>query len=292
VALVIVAVLFFHPTTNSLLSGIVQALLYFAILAPLFWVPRLQIDLAVFRRIVVILWGFHTLSAGLGVVQTYLPGQFQPTLSSVIGSQDVGYIESLRVTTARGERGFRPMGLTDIPGGAATSGFFAVLLGIGLLVTGGGWLLKLACVTSMMLGMTSIYLSQVRSVLVLVTVATLAFAVMLVWRGRLARLGVLATSGAAVIVGSFTLAVALGGESVTSRFNTLFEGSAAEVYQSNRGRFLTQTIDKLLPRYPLGAGMGRWGMANTYFGDTQIRTGRTFGWKYNGLAGCWTAVCL
>jgi hypothetical protein len=30
---------------------------------------------------------------------------------------------------------------------------------------------------------------------------------------------------------------------------------------------LQHTINNLLPQYPLGAGLGRWGMMNNYFGD-------------------------
>lgn len=264
-AIVLVSVL--HPTTNTLLAGVAHAALYLAVLAPLFWVPRLRVDADVFRRIVIILWGFHTLSAGMGVLQVYLPGQFQPGLSSVIAEMDPGYIESLRMTTASGQEVFRPMGLTDVPGGAAAAGFYAVLLGMALFLTDRrGWL-KAACVGSMTLGMMVLYLAQIRSALAVTAVCVLAFAAILAWRRNLAKLGVLAVVLGSIVVGSLALAVSVGGEAVTSRLSTLVEGRATDVYYTNRGHFLEETIDELLPRYPFGAGLGRHGMMNNYFGN-------------------------
>jgi hypothetical protein len=39
------------------------------------------------------------------------------------------------------------------------------------------------------------------------------------------------------------------------------------VYYSNRGQFLEYTVTELVPEHPFGAGLGRWGMVRTYFGD-------------------------
>jgi hypothetical protein len=265
--LCIVAVALFHPTTNTLLSGTAQAILYLAILAPLFWVPRLNIDVALFRRVVLILWGFHTLSAILGVLQVYIPGFFQPSLSSVISGFGEDFVASLRITTASGVSVFRPMGLTDVPGGAAISGFYTALFGVGFLVTTRNRFFQIALAVSMAAGMMVIYLSQVRSVLLLAILSILVFAGVLASRGQIRKLTVLATVISVVFVASFVAAVAIGGESVTSRLSTLIEEPATEVYQWNRGRFLEHTVDELLPQYPLGAGLGRWGMMNVYFGD-------------------------
>lgn len=265
--LVITAVSILHPTTNTWLSGTAQAVLYLAILAPLFWVPRLAVGLETFKKVVIIFWGFHALSAALGVLQVYFPGVFQPSLSSVIQSYGEDYVESLYIVTAAGHRVFRPMGLTDTPGGAAMSGFFAILFGSGLLLAERRHWVKALCLISMTLGLTSIYLSQIRSVLVLAILSIIVFAAVLGLRGQLARVSLFSTMIAAVLVGSFGLAVAIGGESVTSRLSTLTEDRASSVYYSNRGRFLEETVEELLPRYPFGAGLGRWGMMNSYFGS-------------------------
>ena len=65
----------------------------------------------------------------------------------------------------------------------------------------------------------------------------------------------------------FTWAVAVGGGSIIERFGTLAPADAGTVYHQNRGHFIEASIEDLLPQYPLGAGLGRWGMMNHYFGD-------------------------
>jgi hypothetical protein len=256
----------FHPTTNSLASGIAQTAMYFAILGPLFWVPRLCIDMAVLRSIMLMLLVFHTLSAALGVVQVYYPGRFQPNLSSVIAQKGKGYVESLQFTLASGERVFRPMGLTDVPGGAATAGFYTVLLGMGFFLSDRRFWLRTACVGSMILGMMCLYLSHVRSLLVMTLLCMVVFVSFLA-RRHVDKLTVLTPILGMVVVGSFYLSILLGGKSVSNRVNTLVEDQPNVVYYQNRGHFLEDTINELLPQYPFGAGLGRWGIMNTYFGN-------------------------
>jgi hypothetical protein len=70
-----------------------------------------------------------------------------------------------------------------------------------------------------------------------------------------------------VVVISFAWAAWVGGEAMTNRLSTLIEDEPGEVYYSNRGHFLDDTINVLLPKYPLGAGLGRWGMMHYYFAD-------------------------
>ena len=77
---------------------------------------------------------FNGLSSIVAVLQVYYPGQFQWTITSVYTSRPE-YLQELTIRTAAGETIFRPTGLTDIPGGAASSGFFASLLGACLLFT-------------------------------------------------------------------------------------------------------------------------------------------------------------
>jgi hypothetical protein len=265
--MVILGLSLFHPTTNTWVSALAQATLYLAILAPLFWVPRLRIDGAGVRKIFLVLWILQSASALVGVLQVCFPGHFQPNLSSFWAERDADYLKSLTITTASGAHLFRPMGLTDTPGGAATSGFYAVLFGLGLFLTARSFFFRVACTISMFLGMAALYLSHVRSILIMLCVCLLAFLALLVWRGegrKLSRLlVVLIVTGAL----SFSWAVALGGEGVTSRLGTLLSKPPEDVYYSNRGRFLEHTVNDLLPEYPLGAGLGRWGMINYYFGD-------------------------
>jgi uncharacterized YccA/Bax inhibitor family protein len=100
-------------------------------------------------------------------------------------------------------------------------------------------------------------------------ICLLFFAVILIRTAQFSRLTAMTSGVTALFVATFGWAIAVGGTSTLDRINTLFAGSAGEVYHQNRGHFLEHTIDNLLPQYPFGAGLGRWGMMNAYFGDPQ-----------------------
>jgi len=60
----------------------------------------------------------------------------------------------------------------------------------------------------------------------------------------------------------------LGGGAVTERFASLFEDDPTTIYYSSaRGYMLQYDTEAYLESYPMGAGLGRWGMMRTYFGD-------------------------
>jgi hypothetical protein len=263
----VLAVCIFHPETRSLVGGAAQVGLYAAVLAPLFWVPRLtSIDMRMLRRAVMILWGFHVLSAGLGVLQVYRPGSFQPPVSAVVESKGKGYIESLKITTATGQRVFRPMGLTDVPGGASISGLYAVLLGVGFFLTRRTPGMMAISLASIGLGVACLYLSQVRALVVMTGISLVAVSGILIWRRDVRRLSTL-VFGVALMVGiGFVAARGMAGAEAGARMSTLVRSPPSQVYYDNRGRFLEDAIFKTLPRAPFGEGLGHWGMTATYFG--------------------------
>jgi hypothetical protein len=265
--MVILLVEFFHPTTNNTLSGIAQIALYLAILAPLFWAPRLSLDRRALRAVLLTLWGFHALSASFGILQVYVPGKFQPELSTVVAAKGSGYVQSLSMKTSGGHRVLRPMGLTDTPGGAATSGFYVVLLGVGFLLTERRMLLRAVFVAGMFLGMTCLYLCLIRGMIVVLACCVISLMGMLALRGSRAKLTTLIMILACVIMVSFFWAVSVGGAVIVKRLASITTKSPTETYYKNRGVFLDYTVNELLPKYPLGAGLGRWGMVNTYFAD-------------------------
>ena len=262
----LMALSFARPDTANPTSGAAQAMLYLAVMSPLFWVARLRFGTQVLRQTMLILWVFHTASATVGVLQVYFPGSFQWHLSEIVASKGKGYINSLMFTTASGARVFRPMGLYDAPGAAAVSAMYAILLGTGYLLTRRGpWNATLA-LGSMGIGMVCMYLSQVRSALVTTMVALAAVVVILVLRregGKVLRLGL---AIALITVGGYTVATAMAGPTVTRRVATLTATRPGEVYYSNRGRFLEDVFTRQLPRYPFGQGLGHWGMTAAYFG--------------------------
>ncbi len=53
---------------------------------------------------------------------------------------------------------------------------------------------------------------------------------------------------------------------MTSRLQTLIASKPGEVYYRNRGFLMDHTFREILPHYPPGAGLGRFGMVDLYFG--------------------------
>ncbi|MCY1016827.1 hypothetical protein [Pyxidicoccus sp. MSG2] len=266
-AMAVTALNFFHPGTSSPLAGLVQLGIQLSIIAPLLWVTRLSIDGKTFRSTLALLFLFNVASATVGVLQVYFPGRFQPPVSQVVQGLGEGYVRSLEFETASGERVFRPMGLTDTPGGAATGGFYAVLLGGGFLLSSRRGLVRVLAAGGILMGLLCVYLCQVRATFVTLGVCLLAMACVLALSGRLVRMVALLAVVGGAGVGAFAWAVTVGGDAVTARWSTLLEGRPEDVYQKNRGGFVTRTFEHLLPEFPLGAGLGRYGMANAYFGD-------------------------
>ncbi len=277
--MIVLAVSMLHPSVNSMTAAAAEFGLNLAILAPLFWVSRIRIDLAEMRRVFFILWGFQVVSSVFGVLQVYFPARFQFVVSSVVQGTGAGYVAMQHFQNAYGESVFRPMGLTDTPGGAAAAGFFAVLFAAAFFLLDQRRWMQIVCTGAMLVGMVAIYLSQVRVMLVMEMVCMLTFLTLMSWRaarvsnpmlGRRIgnkRLAYLTGLMALAAIGGFTWAVGVGGTAITDRVNSLTAENPGEVYQKNRGQFLVYTIDEVLPNYPLGAGPGRWGMMFYYFGD-------------------------
>jgi hypothetical protein len=267
-ALAVLGICVFHPETRSLMGGVAQVGLYAAVLGPLFWVPRLtSIDLGMLRRAVVILWVFHTFSAGIGVLQVYRPGTFQPPISAVIESKGKDYIESLKITTATGQRVLRPMGLTDVPGGAAISGLYAVLLGVGFFLTRRTPGMMALSMASIGLGVACLYLSQIRALVVMTGISLVAVVGILLWRKDVRRLSTLVIGLGVMVVAGYFGARNMAGADVAVRMGALVRNRPGQVYYENRGRFLEDAIYKTLPNAPFGEGLGHWGMTATYFGS-------------------------
>src|SRR5581483_4971406 len=86
-------------------------------------------------------------------------------------------VESLEFTLASGEKTFRPMGLTDIPGGAGSSGVYAAVFGLGFLFAHKRIWIRAFDIATVLLGMIAVMMSQVRVsfvVLVISLVGTIA----------------------------------------------------------------------------------------------------------------------
>jgi hypothetical protein len=280
----------FHPASNTMLSCLATLAMYFSVVAPLLWTAGLNIDERWLRRIIITIWGFNALSALIGVLQTIFPEWtwLQPNLSAVIENMNAGG-EGLKISLANGARVFRPMGLSDQPGAAAVSGLACIVFGTALTCRSRNAWFWFICLISMVLGLFCILLSQVRSVLVMSGVSVIAFSAIMILRGDLRRLTRVLVALAGVTLVASAWAVAVAGEAVTERLATLVADDPRQVYYENRGHFLEQTLFYTLPRWPLGAGLGRWGMMNYYFGDPDLPNSTALwaeiqwtSWAYDG----------
>jgi hypothetical protein len=258
---------FIHPDRNSFLAGIAQIGIYLSILAPIWWVAGLRMDARSLRLVIITMWLFYTASAAVGVLQSLFPGRLQPALSPVVEAIGPALLEGHRITLSSGESIYRPMGLTDLPGGAATGGLYAVVLGIGILLCERNLLWRAAAFVGMLSGLYCILLSQVRSILIMSAICLIALCTLLAWRRAwmlfqtaIITVGLVGLTGVAA-------ALAIGGESVVARLNTLVEEDPATVYYHGRGFYLHYMLAEQLWEFPVGAGLGRWGMINAHFGD-------------------------
>jgi hypothetical protein len=164
----------------------------------------------------------------------------------------------------------RPPGLFDTPGAVAGPGMFAALLGtvfglsaLPLWQRAGSFALAAA-------GVAAIYLSQVRVSIVVTVFMVCAYVLALFRQRRVAKATTFAMLAGSVIALSFLLAVTLGGQSIVDRFMSLFADDPMSVYYRSRGVQLDYTLTELLYQFPLGAGLGRWGMAAAYFGTSAL----------------------
>jgi hypothetical protein len=150
-----------------------------------------------------------------------------------------------------------------------------VLLALGLWTTErrNPWV-RLAYLASMPLALFCLYLSHMRGIMVMTGLCAAAFIAVLAFKGEGRRAATLGGILAAMVALSLAWAISVAGESVTKRLASLVADDPSQVYYANRGHFLERTISDLLPRFPLGAGVGRWGMTHYYFGDKSAPTER------------------
>jgi hypothetical protein len=255
--------------SSHLMAGVGQGMLQVAIAAPAFWAGSVVHSRARFDRVLWLVFLASLLSAGLGVLQTYYPERFlPPEFSSLAQAMNPNIVESLTYEGADGQSIIRPPGLSDLPGGAAVAGMMAVVLGVALAshpTTAFVW--RLATLGAAAVGMTALYLTQVRSLSVLAVASVLLMAAVRVRQGKVALGGWIVAGGVALVAASFVWATAVGGSAVYDRFASLFGDGVINTYQESRGSFLKYTVVELLEQYPLGAGLGRWGMMQVYLGD-------------------------
>jgi len=76
--MIVVGFALLNPQTNTLLSGLAQAVMYLAILSPAWWVPRLEVDESIMRRTIILLWLFMPSALLSAFCKSISPAIFSP----------------------------------------------------------------------------------------------------------------------------------------------------------------------------------------------------------------------
>lgn len=284
----LLAVMLFHPETSSLMAGIAHLAVYFAVMAPLFWAPEFVKTPEQIARILWILLLCSGANAVVGVLQVYDPGRWLPAeFSRIVTATEEG-MGAVTYIGAQGQRIIRPPGLFDTPGAVAGPAMFAALLGLVFAVSSiPAWKRGISLAVAGA-GLGAIYLSQVRVSLVATVIMMGTYLFVALRQGRAARATQFGILAGGIVVMSLTGAVALGGAAITDRVHSLFASDPISVYQVARGTQLSFTFLDLLFQYPLGAGLGRWGMAAGYFGSANSTSAAIWaeiqftGWMIDG----------
>jgi hypothetical protein len=294
-ALMLLVVELLHPE-SGFTTGLAQCVFQLCIALPLYWGAGMVENAARLRRLLWLVLLANGFSAGLGFLQALEPETFLPReFAQSVVRNNPNYVESLSYVGASGQKIVRPPGLNDTAGSAALAGLFAAIIGLGLAAEPSlkRWkrILALACVFA---GITDIYLAQVRSLFLVLVVAVAALAFIRHYRASLFSRRWISLVGLGMIGASFLIAVSIGGEAVSGRFLGIGEQGVYSSYEQNRGIFVNYTLRELLWQYPLGAGVGRWGLMNAYFGaaDNQIHPSlwaeiQITGWLYDGGVLMW-----
>ena len=264
------ALMVFHPNTNSAAAGLGQVLLYLAVAAPLLWVPGfIRDDRHLLRLLWLTAWCSFANSV-MAILQYLDPQRWLPRqLSTAFDLLPAG-LSTVMLERLDGSVTVRPTGLSDTPGAVAVPAFLAAFLGLALYARCRRWHRGAALLISLA-GFITIFLSQVRSALIMTLAALVMYVSVLIRRQLRSALAVV---GLALLFAASALTfLSLRGErSTIERFSSLVGADPLAVYErADRAPQLTRAIRDLVPRYPLGAGLGRWGQMRLYFGDEANR---------------------
>ncbi len=255
-----------HPESNTY-SGLAQIVFQISIAAPAWFAATEPIGKKRLQRFLMLVFLANAASASVGLLQIYFPDRFMPPeFSRAALAANPDLVRSLSFTGANGELFVRPPGLTDLPGGACSGCANTILLGLLMGLQSGVSIPRRAIYMGLAgVGLVTLYLTQVRSMLLMSAVGYAAMCLLLIRQRRVFQSGLMASVGAGLFVGAFLLAVGIGGQSVLERFSGLFTKDAGETIYRSRGVFLEYTFTDLIFKYPFGAGLGRWGMMRMHF---------------------------
>lgn len=272
-AMIWTALMILHPTTNSLVSGGAHAMLYLAVVSPIFWAPLVVRSPRQLKRLLIILFSCNAINSMVGVLQVYDPKTWMPSSISYTFETDVFRGLHLTYTSASGAIVFRPPGLFDTPGAVWAAGMIAALLGFIFLLSRFVLWVRFLAGAMALAGVIAVYLSHVRSAFVVMLGMVVVYMVVLIFVQKQVKRG-LAFIGLATLFLSlaFTFSITLGGKETAERVLSLISYDPVKEYDKQRGRMVTYALWEQLPQYPIGAGLGRWGTIRYYFADLTNRT--------------------
>ena len=294
-SLVLLSLNLLHPTAHPM-AGVAQIVFQLSIAAPALWMTRSVRSEAKLERLLWIFFASRAASSTLGLLQVYYPETFLPREFSSLGLEmNPNLVSSLTYRGADGRDIVRPPGLSDMPGGAAVAAMQTMALGVLLAFRSGTPVaVRAGCLSLAGVGMTALLLTQVRSLALVASAGVGLFALLRVRQGRAAAGVTSLAFGGGLVAAAFVWAVAVGGQSLSDRFLGLFDDGVVQTFQAERGSFLTYTVSELLFEYPLGAGLGRWGMMQVLFGDGTMWTAppihveiQPTGWLLDGGLPLW-----
>lgn len=283
------------PRTDSqLVAGFMQIVFQVSIAAPLFWAGKMVRRAEDLYRL--LRWFFLLNAVGtiLGALQSVDPDRYNPPDFSTHASKE--YVESLKFRRADGKIGYRVPGLSDMPGGGCVAGSLTLFSGILLMSDPRlGWLMRAFCFAMAALGAFNIYMTHVRILLLVAIGAVIVAGILMAFQGSIAQAARVFVAVSFITVGAFFYAVQVGGKSTYDRFIVLVEEGPEDSFSKNRGGFLSYTFNVLLDKYPLGAGLGRWGMMYSYYRDLSYKDTASglhaeiqlTGWLYDGGIPMW-----
>ncbi len=261
------ALMLTHPLTNSLAGGIGQLVLYAAVFSAAFWAPSMVGRRDGLIRILALLLICNGVNATVGVLQVYDPERWMPRELSFAFTGNRDALAAATYVGANGRAIIRPPGLFDTPGAVCGPGTVAALLGLIFALQPLPLWKRGAALAFSALGLAAIYLSHVRANFVITLGMMVVYSGLLLLLRQRTRAFGFAGCAALVLVAAFLGSSLLGGESIATRFSTLFEEDPRSLYYSARGQQLSDGFAEIARQYPFGAGLARWGLMHNYFGD-------------------------
>jgi hypothetical protein len=266
--LLLLILMIFHPLTNSILSGTAQTTLYFTIFSAVFWSSGFVDDPKELRRILAILLVCNGINALVGVLQVYDPDRWMPRELSFAFAPNSSALWASSFVGPNGRILIRPPGLYDTPGAVCGAGTTAALLGVIFALEPRKWWERLGALFFGFAGVAAIYLSHVRVNLVVLLMMMVIYTAILALHDRKAKAITFGATCAGLLTLGLLAAVVLGGEGVRDRFLTLLADDPTTVYYQNRGAGMQAGFAEIADKYPLGAGLARWGTMRGYFGNS------------------------